>query len=312
MRLEISYRGGTTHEVELPGSVCVLGRDPACDVVLNDSKCSRRHAVDGGRPGRRRRPRRGQRQRHLRQRPPGREGQPAAGRHPAPGRRAGDAARRGRRDGDRRAGRLRPAHRGRGDPAARPGPPAAPGRRSSRAAGGPACALARTPGAAARSCLARSRARPATVGVLVGLWAFFVPAVRRRVPPRGAPAGRWCGGLDARRRGEHRTGRARDRDGGRPSCPRPLGPPPPDRSRGDRAPGLPPHARLGHRAPLHDPTRGEGGVRGTVPAAPRRRQRRRPTPRSPCRSSACSSSASLSPRSPCSCSEGPRWPPARR
>lgn len=45
MRLEISYRGGTTHEVELPGRVCVLGRDPGCDVVLNDSKCSRRHAV---------------------------------------------------------------------------------------------------------------------------------------------------------------------------------------------------------------------------------------------------------------------------
>jgi len=45
MRLEISYRGGTTHEVEVPGSVCVLGRDPGCDVVLNDTKCSRRHAV---------------------------------------------------------------------------------------------------------------------------------------------------------------------------------------------------------------------------------------------------------------------------
>jgi hypothetical protein len=45
MRLEISYRGGMTHQVEPPGSVCVLGRDPACDVVLNDSKCSRRHAV---------------------------------------------------------------------------------------------------------------------------------------------------------------------------------------------------------------------------------------------------------------------------
>jgi hypothetical protein len=45
MRFEVSYRGGTTHEVELPGSVAVLGRDPACDVVLNDSKCSRRHAV---------------------------------------------------------------------------------------------------------------------------------------------------------------------------------------------------------------------------------------------------------------------------
>jgi hypothetical protein len=32
-------------EVELPGNVCVVGRDPGCDIVLNDSKCSRRHAV---------------------------------------------------------------------------------------------------------------------------------------------------------------------------------------------------------------------------------------------------------------------------
>ena len=45
MKFEISYRGGTTHEVELSGSIAVLGRDPACDIVLNDSKCSRRHAV---------------------------------------------------------------------------------------------------------------------------------------------------------------------------------------------------------------------------------------------------------------------------
>jgi hypothetical protein len=45
MRLEISYRGGSTHEVELSGNVVVLGRDPACDIVLNDSRCSRRHAV---------------------------------------------------------------------------------------------------------------------------------------------------------------------------------------------------------------------------------------------------------------------------
>ncbi len=45
MRFEISYPGGTTHEVELPGNVCVVGRDPGCDIVLNDSKCSRRHAV---------------------------------------------------------------------------------------------------------------------------------------------------------------------------------------------------------------------------------------------------------------------------
>lgn len=45
MRFEISYRGGTTHEVELPGTVAVLGRDPTCDIVLNDSRCSRRHAI---------------------------------------------------------------------------------------------------------------------------------------------------------------------------------------------------------------------------------------------------------------------------
>jgi hypothetical protein len=45
MRFEISYRSGTRHEVELPGSVAVLGRDPGCDIVLNDSKCSRRHAI---------------------------------------------------------------------------------------------------------------------------------------------------------------------------------------------------------------------------------------------------------------------------
>ena len=45
MRLEISYPGGTTHEVDLPGPLCVVGRDPSCDVVLNDAKCSRRHAI---------------------------------------------------------------------------------------------------------------------------------------------------------------------------------------------------------------------------------------------------------------------------
>ncbi len=45
MRFEISYSGGTSHEVDLPGGVCVVGRDPGCDIVLNDSKCSRRHAV---------------------------------------------------------------------------------------------------------------------------------------------------------------------------------------------------------------------------------------------------------------------------
>ena len=45
MKLEIAQTGGTTHEVELPGSVVVIGRDPGCDVVLSDPKCARRHAV---------------------------------------------------------------------------------------------------------------------------------------------------------------------------------------------------------------------------------------------------------------------------
>lgn len=45
MRFEISYRGGMTHEVDHRGTIAVLGRDPGCDIVLNDSKCSRRHAV---------------------------------------------------------------------------------------------------------------------------------------------------------------------------------------------------------------------------------------------------------------------------
>ncbi|HXK10838.1 MAG TPA: FHA domain-containing protein [Vicinamibacteria bacterium] len=45
MRFEISHRGGTPHVVELPGTVATFGRDPGCDVVLNDAKCSRRHAI---------------------------------------------------------------------------------------------------------------------------------------------------------------------------------------------------------------------------------------------------------------------------
>jgi hypothetical protein len=50
MRFQVSYGSGTTHQVELPGSVVVLGRDPGCDIVLNDTKCSRRHAVVEGGP----------------------------------------------------------------------------------------------------------------------------------------------------------------------------------------------------------------------------------------------------------------------
>src|SRR4030095_1694846 len=45
VRFEIRYPTGQTHEVELQGSVVILGRDPSCDLVINDVKCSRRHAV---------------------------------------------------------------------------------------------------------------------------------------------------------------------------------------------------------------------------------------------------------------------------
>ncbi len=45
MRFEVSYRSGTTHLVDLAAVLAVLGRDPNCDIVLNDTKCSRRHAT---------------------------------------------------------------------------------------------------------------------------------------------------------------------------------------------------------------------------------------------------------------------------
>jgi FHA domain len=45
MRFEVRYPKGEPHEVELQGTFAVLGRDPSCDLVLNDVKCSRRHAV---------------------------------------------------------------------------------------------------------------------------------------------------------------------------------------------------------------------------------------------------------------------------
>ena len=45
MRFEVKYPESPPHEVELQGTLAVLGRDPSCDLVLNDVKCSRRHAV---------------------------------------------------------------------------------------------------------------------------------------------------------------------------------------------------------------------------------------------------------------------------
>jgi len=45
VRLRVEYPSGAAHEVEFPGGVATIGRDPSSDLVLNDPKCSRRHAV---------------------------------------------------------------------------------------------------------------------------------------------------------------------------------------------------------------------------------------------------------------------------
>lgn len=45
MKFEVVYTSGVQHEVELQGHTIVVGRDPLCDLVLNDAKCSRRHAI---------------------------------------------------------------------------------------------------------------------------------------------------------------------------------------------------------------------------------------------------------------------------
>jgi hypothetical protein len=45
MKLQVSQPEGTPHQLDLPGPEIVVGRDPTCDLVLNDERCSRRHAV---------------------------------------------------------------------------------------------------------------------------------------------------------------------------------------------------------------------------------------------------------------------------
>jgi hypothetical protein len=45
VRFEVRNPTGAPHEVELEGTLATIGRDPTCDLVLNDPKCSRRHAV---------------------------------------------------------------------------------------------------------------------------------------------------------------------------------------------------------------------------------------------------------------------------
>src|SRR5689334_1978279 len=45
VKFEVRYPPGARHDVTLEGTLAVVGRDPSCDLVLNDVKCSRRHAV---------------------------------------------------------------------------------------------------------------------------------------------------------------------------------------------------------------------------------------------------------------------------
>ena len=51
MKFAVRYPGGAVHEVVIDGAVAVVGRDPSCDLVLNDPKSSRRHAVVEAGPG---------------------------------------------------------------------------------------------------------------------------------------------------------------------------------------------------------------------------------------------------------------------
>ena len=45
MKFAVRYPGGGVHDIAIEGAIAVVGRDPSCDLVLNDPKSSRRHAV---------------------------------------------------------------------------------------------------------------------------------------------------------------------------------------------------------------------------------------------------------------------------
>lgn len=45
MRFEIRYKNGARQIVAPPDHLLIVGRDPTCDLVLRDDRCSRRHAV---------------------------------------------------------------------------------------------------------------------------------------------------------------------------------------------------------------------------------------------------------------------------
>ena len=289
MRFEISYQGGTTHEVE-----------PARPPVRRRPRPRLRHRAerrqvlassrgDRGDPGGRRGPRLGKRQRHLRQRQEGRELAAAARGHAAHGRGEAAPAPRDRRDGDRRSrgpqlrrkrlgadpARRRhrassPCRRRRGRSAAAP-PPAAPApagleappRRAAGSQPRPAARPRPSPGARASRGTSRAASGPARHGH---------PARRALGPVRAARRGRRADGrrtavrrsrrLGSGRRPRHSARRARNGHGAGLARHGPLGAAPADRDGRARAPRLPVHPRRGDRAPLHDPSRAEGGVRG--------------------------------------------------
>lgn len=45
VKFAVRHPGGAVHDIVIEGSIAVVGRDPSCDLVLNDPKSSRRHAV---------------------------------------------------------------------------------------------------------------------------------------------------------------------------------------------------------------------------------------------------------------------------
>lgn len=51
MRFSVRHASGAVHEIVVDGNIAVVGRDPSCDLVLNDPKSSRRHAVVEAGPG---------------------------------------------------------------------------------------------------------------------------------------------------------------------------------------------------------------------------------------------------------------------
>lgn len=45
VKFAVRYPGGAVHEIVIESGIAVVGRDPTCDLVVNDPKSSRRHAV---------------------------------------------------------------------------------------------------------------------------------------------------------------------------------------------------------------------------------------------------------------------------